>query len=153
MRDFSERKTTIHTVGYEKSEITAYVSRLLTANVEVLIDVRERPLSRKKGFSKRMLSEAVEAVGIKYFHVQALGDPKPGRDAAKAGNYDLFVRIFSNHMQTKEAKEALSDLAINTTGMNICLTCFERDHTTCHRSIVADQLSVLTGGTIRHLEV
>lgn len=153
MRDSAERKTMIHTVGYEKSELTAYIGRLLTANVEVLVDVRERPLSRKKGFSKRMLSEAVEGAGIRYFHVQALGDPKLGRDAAKAGQHDLFVEIFSNHMQTKEAKKALSDLAINTTGMNICLTCFERDHTTCHRSIVADQLAILTGGTIKHLEV
>jgi uncharacterized protein (DUF488 family) len=153
MRDFSEDRATILTVGYEKCEIDAYVRRLTTANIEVLVDVRERPLSRKKGFSKRALSQAVEAAGIRYVHVQALGDPKPGREAAKAGQYDLFLQIFSNHMQTHEAQDALSELANDTSGMKICLTCFERDHTCCHRSIVAERLATLTGRTIRHLEV
>jgi uncharacterized protein (DUF488 family) len=153
MRDFSDDEATILTVGYEKREITEYVLQLTNANIEVLVDVRDRPLSRKKGFSKRSLSQAVEAAGIKYVHVQALGDPKPGRDAARAGHYGLFHQIFSKHMQTHEAQNALAELAKDTSGLKICLTCFERDHTCCHRSIVAERLAQLTGRKIRHLEV
>ncbi|MDT1061872.1 DUF488 domain-containing protein [Paracoccus sp. CPCC 101403] len=145
--------TTIHTVGYEKTDVHAYVECLKDASVQVLVDVRERPISRKKGFSKRALAEAVEAAGIRYIHVQALGDPKPGRDAARAGEHDRFVEIFSGHMKSEQAQEALASLAEDIGGLRICLTCFERDHTCCHRTIVAEQLAALTNGKIEHLKV
>jgi uncharacterized protein (DUF488 family) len=155
MRDFSQAsvETTIHTVGYEKSELHAYIERLRLAKVEVLVDVRERPISRKKGFSKKALAEAVQLAGIEYVHVQALGDPKEGRDAARAGQHKLFVKIFSTHMTTDVARTALSALASDIAGRNVCLTCFERDHECCHRAIVADELAVLTGGVVKHLKV
>lgn len=146
-------ETTIHTVGYEKTDVESYVERLKNAEVQVLVDVRERPISRKRGFSKRALSEAVEAAGIRYVHVQALGDPKPGRDAARAGQHELFVEIFSGHMRSEAAQEALTTLAEDIGGLRICLTCFERDHTCCHRTIVAEQLAALTNGKIMHLTV
>lgn len=145
--------TTIHTLGYEKTDVAQYVEFLSEAKVQVLVDVRDRPISRKKGFSKKALSEAVEAAGIRYLHVQALGDPKPGRDAARAGQHDLFVEIFTSHMKTDAAQSALAELAVHIQGQKICLTCFERDHTTCHRSIVAAQLAVLTGAEVEHLKV
>jgi uncharacterized protein (DUF488 family) len=155
MKDYYAQSncTTIHTVGYEKTDIDQYVARLLSAKVEMLIDVRERPISRKKGFSKNVLASAVEAAGIQYMHVQELGDPKPGRDAARAGQHELFVKIFSTHMKTAGARGALHALARSVEGKNVCLTCFERDHESCHRQIVADQLADLTGGTVRHLKV
>lgn len=145
--------TVIHTVGYEKTELASYIQRLVRAHIEVLVDVRDRPLSRKRGFSKRALAAAVEAAGIRYVHVQALGDPKPGRDAAKAGEHDRFVKIFTTHMQTEAAQMALAELADEVNGKKVCLTCFERDHECCHRSIVADELAVLTNGVIVHLKV
>lgn len=155
MRDFSETavQTRILTVGYEKSELASYIDRLVEAKVEVLVDVRERPISRKRGFSKRALSEAVTSAGIRYLHVQELGDPKPGRDAARAGQHAEFMAIFTAHMKTDAAQGALAELAESISGLKICLTCFERDHTSCHRSVVATQLAELTGATVQHLKV
>jgi uncharacterized protein (DUF488 family) len=144
---------TIHTVGYEKTDVATYVERLKNADVQVLVDVRERPISRKRGFSKRALAAAVEAAGIRYVHVQALGDPKPGRDAARSGRHDLFVEIFTGHMRSGAAQEALANLAEDVGGLRVCLTCFERDHTCCHRTIVAEELAALIGGKIEHLTV
>lgn len=155
MRDFSTagNETTIHTVGYEKTDLAVYIEKLVEAQIEVLVDVRERPISRKRGFSKKALAEAVEAAGMKYVHVQALGDPKPGREAARAGQHAKFVEIFMSHLRSDVGQEALTDLANKVGGRNICLTCFERDHECCHRTIVADHLAELTGGTVRHLKV
>jgi len=155
MKDYTQpsRSTIVQTIGYEKTDLSAYIARLKVAGVSILVDVRERPISRKKGFSKSALAAAVHEVGIDYLHVHALGDPKSGRDAAKSGEFDLFVEIFSRHMVTEQATTALSDLAEMVLGKNICLTCFERDHTTCHRSIVAARLAELTGGVVHHISV
>lgn len=154
MRDLvAEQSTVIHTVGYEKTEIGNYVRTLTEAGIELLVDVRERPLSRKRGFSKNKLKEAVQAAGMSYLHVQQLGDPKPGRDAARSGNHSLFVEIFSDHMALPETIAAVDDLAQKIAGKKVCLTCFERDHLCCHRTIVAEHLAGLTGAVIHHLKV
>jgi len=58
-----------------------------------VLDVRENPFSRKPGFSKRPLSQALEANGIRYVHLKELGTPHPLRDAVKAGgDYGVFFR-------------------------------------------------------------
>lgn len=143
----------IFTIGYEKSTIDDFVNRLADAEIDVLVDVRELPLSRKKGFSKNGLNAAVREAGIDYMHVKALGDPKPGREAARAGNHDLFVEIFTQHMDGKDAQSALTELADAVKGKRICLTCFERHHEGCHRKIVAERLSALVGAPIEHIAV
>ena len=141
-------KQPLLTLGYEKTDIDSYVRKLVDAEVEILID---RPQSRKKGFSKNGLRAAVECVGIDYLHVRELGDPKPGRDAARAGDHDLFVSIFTEHINGDAAQAAMKDLADTISGRVACLLCFEKEHHTCHRSIVADQLSDMTGAPIIHL--
>ncbi|WP_244867814.1 DUF488 domain-containing protein [Vannielia litorea] len=143
----------IFTIGYEKSTIDDFVGRLAEAEIDVLVDVRELPLSRKKGFSKNGLNAAVKEAGIDYLHVKALGDPKPGREAARAGNHDLFVEIFTQHMDGEDAQSALTELAGAVKGKRICLTCFERHHEGCHRKIVAERLSALVGAPIEHIAV
>jgi uncharacterized protein (DUF488 family) len=78
------------------------------ASIDVLIDVRDVPLSRKKGFSKNGLAQILADADIEYVHLKGLGDPKDGRDAARAGEYDLFQKIFSRHMRTKIALRDLN---------------------------------------------
>lgn len=143
----------IFTIGYEKADIDNFITRLSAANIDVLVDVRDLPLSRKKGFSKNGLNAAVNAAGIEYMHVKALGDPKPGREAARAGNHDLFVEIFTEHMDGANAQSALSDLAKSIGNKRICLACFERHHEGCHRKIVAERLSDIIGAPIEHIAV
>ena len=153
MAESMQTEESIFTIGYEKSTIDAFVSRLVDAEIEVLVDVRELPLSRKAGFSKNGLDAAVSEAGIEYLHVKALGDPKPGRDAARAGNHDLFVEIFTQHMDGEVAQSALTELADTVRGKRICLTCFERHHEGCHRKIVAERLSALVGMPVEHIAV
>ena len=143
----------IFTIGYEKSTIDDFINRLADAEIEMLVDVRELPLSRKKGFSKNRLNAAVREAGIDYLHVKALGDPKSGREAARAGNHDLFVEIFTQHMEGVDAQTALTELADTIKGKRVCLTCFERHHEGCHRKIVAERLSALVGAPIEHIAV
>ena len=60
--------------------IKAFIARLQTAKVKTVVDVRELPLSRKKGFSKSAFCAALSAHGIAYLHAPpwvAQADPQP----------------------------------------------------------------------------
>jgi uncharacterized protein (DUF488 family) len=146
-------KRTISTIGYEGSTIEGFVAALRRASIDVLIDVRDLPLSRKKGFSKNSLAQILADADIEYVHLKGLGDPKDGRLAARAGKYDLFQKIFGRHMQTDIALRDLEIAADLVRERRACLMCFECDHGHCHRSIVADLLAQMTQLTVTPLAV
>ena len=89
----------LFTIGYEGTDIDRFVETLKIVGVEVVADVRAVALSRKKGFSKSALSARLMADGMEYLHFVELGDPKPGRDAARAGLYDEFRKIYRRHLK------------------------------------------------------
>lgn len=141
------------TIGYERADLSDFIATLGRCGIDVLVDVRDRAQSRRPGFSKSALSDALAEAGIGYLHMKELGDPKAGRDAARSGNYDLFRKIFADVMSSQAGRKALSELEVLAGTQNICLMCFERDQHTCHRKIVADHLESALGKKARHLGV
>lgn len=141
------------TIGYEGAKLEDFIETLSIAGVDTLVDIRELPISRRKGFAKTALSDAVRHVGMNYVHIKLLGDPKPGRDAAKAGQFDIFKKIFSEHMKKPEVEEALEHLASLARKSRVCLLCYERKHEHCHRSMVADKIESQEGFSIIHIGV
>jgi uncharacterized protein (DUF488 family) len=131
----------VYTIGYEATDIDRFVETLLKAKVKVVADVRALALSRKKGFSKKALSERLAKVGIEYLHFIKLGDPKPGRDAARAGKFKQFESIYRRHIAGEDQMAELASLQTVVWSEATCLLCFERDPNMCHRKIVAEQLS------------
>ncbi|MGC3939535.1 DUF488 family protein [Roseobacter sp. EG26] len=146
-------KAQLMTIGYEGANIADFIATLQASNVTTLIDVRELPLSRKKGFSKNKLRQQLEESGIAYLHVKQLGDPKPGRLAARAGNMNEFRRIFGDHIKLDATREALQEVVPVIEAGGACLLCFERCHSDCHRSIVADELAKLADFELAHIGV
>lgn len=139
------------TIGYEKTSLDDFIAALKADGVTMLLDVREIPISRRKGFSKRALSEAVNAAGISYRHERDLGSPKPIRERLYAdGDYIQFFASFTTYLKSQQA--LLRNLAKELDG-GVALMCFERDPTTCHRSVVARHLEHLTGITTKHIKV
>jgi uncharacterized protein (DUF488 family) len=132
--------TTLYTIGYEGTDIDRFVATLKAAGVQLLADVRALPLSRKKGFSKNKLRDRIDLEGMHYIHLGALGDPKPGRDAARAGRFAQFRKIYRRHLAQADAQSSLRELAELVKEQTTCLMCFERDPTDCHRLIVASAL-------------
>lgn len=124
---------------------------LVSANIAILLDVRAVPLSRKAGFSKRVLGASVEARGTRYVHDRRLGTPKPGRDAARRGRTSEMAAIFNAYMASATAQAGLSDAIGLARAAPVCLLCFERDAHDCHRSLVAHMIRAETGQVIRHL--
>jgi hypothetical protein len=70
---------TLYTIGYEKALLKDVISTLAAAGISTLLDVRDRPISRRPGFSKRQLAAAIEEAGMSYLHLHALGTPPEGR--------------------------------------------------------------------------
>lgn len=134
----------IMTIGYEGARLEDFMATLQRARIDLLIDVREVALSRKRGFSKTQLAAALASAGIRYCHLRGLGDPKEGRLAARAGDYPRFRRVFAAHMRSAAALADLETAAALATVTRACLMCFEQDHALCHRSIVAERLAALT---------
>jgi uncharacterized protein (DUF488 family) len=147
----TKRQETIYTIGYEGAGIGAFVETLQQAGVELVLDIRAAPVSRKKGFSKAPLSAHLEEAGIAYRHLRGLGTPKRGRDAAHAGDRETFERIFLAHMNEPEALLDLGEAIRLGEERPICLLCLERDPEQCHRLIVAERMAEQTGQDIRHL--
>lgn len=139
------------TIGYEDASIDDFIATLKAAGVTTLLDVREIPISRKRGFSKKVLSEAVTAAGIAYRHERDLGSPKPMRTQLHVdGDYQQFFASFAQYLKSQQP--LLKKIASDLDG-SVALMCFERDPATCHRSVVARHLERLTELKTRHIGV
>jgi uncharacterized protein (DUF488 family) len=139
------------TIGYEGCTIDTVLATLRAAQVGLLIDVRAVPQSRKPGFSKRQLAAGLDEAGIGYVHLQGLGTPKPGRDAVRAGHPERMEVIFREHMTSDRAQAELAQAKGLARERRACLLCFERDHMTCHRRLVAEMIAADTGQDVVHL--
>ena len=143
----------LYTAGYEGTVIDEFVHRLIRERIETVIDVRELPLSRKKGFSKNSFSEILAKVGISYVHMKLLGDPREGRLAAREGRVRDFERIFLRHLKAGPSQEAILQSIKIAKNSRSCLVCFERDHSKCHRHFVAEAMVSKSNLKVRHLSV
>jgi uncharacterized protein (DUF488 family) len=85
----------LFTIGYEQAKPDAVMAELKRAKVKLLVDTRAVAASRKPGFSKRQLAATLDENGISYLHLQKLGTPDDGRQAARAGKLDTLWRIYA----------------------------------------------------------
>jgi uncharacterized protein (DUF488 family) len=131
---------TLFTIGYEQAKPAAVLNELEQAKVELLVDTRAVAASRRPGFSKRQLAAALDEAGIGYLHLQKLGTPSEGRQAARSGDYPTLWRIYDKHIRKPEPQDELAALvALIKSGKRVALLCYCRDPKTCHRSrIVAN---------------
>ncbi|WP_338473865.1 DUF488 domain-containing protein [Pseudomonas sp. MS646] len=133
---------TIYTAGYEGLAIDAFIARLKEAKIDKVLDVREYPLSRKKGFSKKAFAEYLSAAGISYEHSPPLGCPKPIRNRYKIdGDWSAYSRDFRAYIQTQDT--ILNELLSDATEQRICMVCYEADAKFCHRSLIAEAAQAL----------
>jgi uncharacterized protein (DUF488 family) len=145
--------STLFTIGYEKALLKEVVTTLAAAGVATLIDVRDRPISRRPGFSKRQLAAAVEEAGMRYFHLQALGTPPEGRAANHRREWERFWAIVEEKLARPEAELALREAAEIAQAAPSCLLCYEADWQICHRRRVAEILCRRHGLAVQHLAV
>lgn len=139
----------IYTIGYEGATVDEFLAALRQAGVERVIDVRAVPNSRRPGFSKNPLRNALAEIGIDYVHLKALGTPADGRAAARAGRQEDLERIYADQLELPEAivqAEQMKELAAERPS---ALLCYEREPGQCHRSLLLS--AVASDADITHL--
>jgi uncharacterized protein (DUF488 family) len=127
---------TIFTIGYEATTMDSFLAALKDAGVEQVIDVRALPLSRRPGFSKTSLAATLKEAGIGYVHLKALGTPKPGRDAAKKGDWRTMEAVYAGQLELPEAQAEAAKMRDLAAQKPSALLCFERDPHHCHRTML-----------------
>ncbi len=131
----------IWTIGYERASLAEVIAALKAARIDLLLDIRELPNSRRAGFSRRQLESGLHEAGVAYRHMKPLGTPKAGRDAAKRGDHATMAHIFQAKLAAPESQLALAEAADLAHAQRACLLCLEHDWRHCHRAIVAEALA------------
>ena len=126
----------LFTIGYEGATMDEFLSVLRTAGVERVIDVRAVASSRRPGFSKTALSNALAEVGIDYVHLRALGTPSEGRAAARAGRQADLERIYAGQLELPEAMVQAEQMRELAEEKPSALLCYEREPGGCHRTLL-----------------
>lgn len=132
--------TGVFTIGYEGRVVEDFIEDLMNSGIQVLVDVRELPVSRKRGFSKSALSALVQEEGIEYLHLRELGSPRQSRRKLKeGGDFEEFLKEYADHLQANP--QHVNELQeVVDTGKRTAIMCFERDHKQCHRNFLVHAL-------------
>ncbi len=140
----------LFTIGYEGQALDDVLGKLKANKIELVVDVRALPLSRKRGFSKNAFAKALDGVGIAYAHRVALGTPKPMRTRYKR-DHDFGALKASFEKYLENQTYSLLELIELVKGKRACLLCFEADPNLCHRSLVVAAARKLGGPPAKHL--
>ncbi len=140
----------VYTVGYEGLAPEEFLLRLQRAGVQIVVDVRDNAVSRKRGFSKTALAAALRQAGLEYLHIRSLGCPKPIRDQYRADkDWQAYTAAFMEHLRTQSA--AVGELATVCKGGAAALLCYEADAGFCHRTYVARAAAATVAGSVLHI--
>lgn len=128
-------------VGYEGRSADELITLVVEAGVDVVVDVRLNPISRKPGLSKTRLAAALNNAGVEYLHLRALGNPRENRDPFWNGRVAEGVQYFQALMAAPGPSASLDELATLAQTHRVAVMCFERDHDMCHRQVVTDNIA------------
>jgi len=128
------------TIGYEHTTQAGLIAALVANKVKTLVDTPDIANSRRAGFSKKILAASLDEAGITYIHLRALGTPKAGRIANRAGRMDAFRAIYEASFQQPEAQLALLEAEELCRAASTALMCYCGDGETCHRNRIAEAL-------------
>lgn len=134
----------IFTVGHSTLPIADFITLLETYGIGCLADVRTVPRSRyNPHFNGDALGEALRERGIDYAGLRALGGLRhPRKDSPNGGWRNDGFRGYADYMQTAEFTAGLDALIARSHAQRTAIMCAEAVPWRCHRSLVADALSV-----------
>ena len=135
---------TIFTLGHSTLPIERFVAVLQAYAIARLADIRTIPRSRHNPqFSDTALAKSLKALHLDYVHMRALGGLRHARrDSPNTGWRHESFRGFADYMQTEEFENALAALIRMGREKRVAIMCAEAVPWRCHRSLVADALSV-----------
>lgn len=149
VRDFEGAR--IWTIGHSTRALDELILLLRGAKVAVLADIRTIPRSRHNPqFGQDALRVTLPSHGVRYVHLPALGGLRHARpDSPNAGWRNASFRGFADYMLTPDFENGLVGLR-PLVAEGVALMCAEAVPWRCHRSLIADALTV-RGATVVHI--
>jgi uncharacterized protein (DUF488 family) len=134
----------IFTLGHSTLPIGSFTAVLEAYVIERLVDIRTIPQSRHNPqFNDTALAKSLKAQHVEYVHLKALGGlRRPRKDSANTGWRNESFRGFADYMQTDGFEVASAALIRMSREKRVAIMCAEAVPWRCHRSLVADALSV-----------
>lgn len=135
----------VYTIGHSTRPQAELIELLHHYEVATLADVRTIPRSRHNPqFNRDVLAEALPAAGLAYVHLPLLGGLRHGLGEASpnTGWRNESFRAYADYMQTAEFAEGLEQLRALTPAGPVALMCAEAVPWRCHRSLIADALTI-----------
>jgi len=124
--------------------IEAFIAQLRSVEIELLIDVRSYPGSRRyPHFNKNNLSESLAEFTIHYEHLPELGGRRRARpDSLNMTWRNESFRGYADYMETREFHEGIERLVGVAKKQRVAIMCSEAVWWRCHRSMISDYLKV-----------
>ncbi len=143
-KPLSEPQLSVMTIGHSTHTLEVFIGLLREHAVQTVVDIRTIPRSRHNPqFNKETLPQSLEAAGIHYVHLSGLGGLRhPYADSPNTGWRNASFRGFADYMQTPEFEENLHELLDLLVKERVALMCAEAVPWRCHRSLIADALSL-----------
>lgn len=142
----------IWTIGHSTHPFEEFVSMLQSFNIEMIVDIRSFPGSRKfPQYNKESLIETLPAYGIEYLHLLALGGRrKVLPDSINTNWRNPSFQGYADYMQTPEFESGIKELEILAQQKRVTFMCSEAVWWRCHRSMVSDYLK-FRGWEVMHI--
>jgi uncharacterized protein (DUF488 family) len=135
----------IWTIGHSVRPIDELVTVLEAYDIELVVDVRRFPGSRRlPQFTAPALESSLAERGIAYRWIEALGGRRRLEpSSANSGWRHPAFRAYADYILTEEFAEGLFELLMVAQGLRTVVMCAEVLWWRCHRRIIADVLTSL----------
>lgn len=142
----------IFTIGHSSRPWNEFLALLQRYEIELLCDVRTAPGSRKHPqYSRAALELALTEAGIGYEYCRELGGFRKAReDSLNSGWRNASFRGYADYMQTEEFTASIDRLVETAKARTTAIMCAEAVYWRCHRSLIADALTV-RNISVRHI--
>ncbi len=144
----------IYTIGHSTRTIEDLIAALQAHAIEVVVDIRSFPMSRRlPHFNREALEKSLPASGIEYVWEKQLGGrrKKIRPDSPNTGLRSDSFRNYADYMLTPEFRGAIEELVIRAEQKRVAIMCAERVYFRCHRMLVSDWLAA-HGHTVLHID-
>ena len=145
--------TEIYTIGHSTRSITELTELLQEYSIDLLVDVRRFPGSKRHPqFNRGNLEDSLPGADIDYRHEERLGGRRgnPSKESPNGGWDSKGFQAYADHLLSAEAREALDELIAKAEAKQTAVMCAEAVPWRCHRQVIADHL-VARGHTVIHI--
>jgi uncharacterized protein (DUF488 family) len=134
----------VFTLGHSTLPIERFLALLQAYGIECLADIRTIPRSRRNPqFNDDALARSLKAAHLDYVPMRALGGLRHARkDSPNSGWRNESFRGYADYMGSEAFEDALEALIGMSRQKRVAIMCAEAVPWRCHRSLVADALSV-----------